>query len=203
MQNIGQSAGAACVQYSTFPGAHPCREKHLTKWVAPKWSWSGLSIITSYQSLADIIQKPIRTWGLSWGNRGLHLSSSDFTERWSRSSWMLSYYSLKEWRGGRGERKSSVSSFHSPYLWGQQQQSELITLLPKRRLRACQKANFVVPKHENSAVAASLPQHDRMWVVFVFYFVLRLRSFFIYLRLSSEAYLFFLTLWKFKLAVCD
>lgn len=30
LQNFGQCAVAACLQYSTFPGAHPCREQHLT-----------------------------------------------------------------------------------------------------------------------------------------------------------------------------
>lgn len=104
MQKIGQSAGASCLQYSTFPGAHPCREQHLPKWVAPKWSRSGLSIIRSYQSLADISRQPIRTPGLGWRNRGLHLSSSDFTERWSGSGWMRRYYSLKERKGKKKQR---------------------------------------------------------------------------------------------------
>lgn len=143
------------------PRAHPCRDQNLTKWGAPKWSWSGLSIIRSYQSLADISRQTIRTPGLGWRNRGLHLSSSDFTERWSGSELMLQYYLFKERRG-----KKSNLSLHRPYPWGQQQQSELIMLPPKRCPQACQKANSVVPKHENLGVTMTLPQPDRMFWIF-------------------------------------
>lgn len=68
----------------------------------------------------------------------------------------------------------------------------------ERRCQACQIPNFVVPEHEDPDVIVNLPQPDHMWVVFNF--VLCLRPFLIYFRLSSEATL---TLREFKLAVCD